>query len=479
MEGRVTEYKRELTKDVATLEKEVVSFLNTYGGELVFGLADDGTVYGVPDPDDTQTRIAQRLAENVQPSCLGLFDIKVEPAEGGKHLVKVVVSAGSDSPYYIAKYGMSPKGCYYRVGSSCRPMPERMIREKYAKRVPTTLATIVAPSQNLRFEQLKIYYSEKGHPLNDTFAETLDFLTPDGKYNFVAYLMADNNHMTFKFARYAGTDKCELIESSEYGFNCLVTTTNRLADRLLVENRTWTKITPKFRLERKMFEPVPAREALINMIAHNDYSRGYTPVVEVFSDRVELTSHGGLPDGLSEERFFSGVSRPRNREIMRIFHDVEMVEQLGSGMNRILQHYDRSIFEIHDDMVKVVFRFVPGFEEDLQSKNVDEANLQSNLQSKNVDEAGLQSNLQSKNADKAGLQSNLQSKTEPEQKLSRAEMKIRIVKILKEDSTCTYEALGKMLGISRSTVANYLKSLNEAGVVRRVGSDKEGHWEVL
>ena len=48
MEGRVIEYKRELTKDVEGLEKEVVSFLNTFGGELVFGLANDGTIYGVP-----------------------------------------------------------------------------------------------------------------------------------------------------------------------------------------------------------------------------------------------------------------------------------------------------------------------------------------------------------------------------------------------------------------------------------------------
>ena len=477
MEGRVIEYKRELAKDVEGLEKEVVSFLNTFGGELVFGLANDGTIYGVPDPDDIQKRIAQRLSENVHPSCLGLFDIEVEAAEGGKHLVKVTVSAGSDRPYYIAKYGMSSKGCYYRVGSSCRPMPERMIREMYAKRVPTTLATIVSPSQNLEFEQLKIYYSEKKHPLNDNFAETLDFLTPDGKYNFVAYMMADNNHLTFKFARYAGTDKCELIESSEYGFNCLITTAHRLADRLLVENRTWTKITPKLRLERKMFEPIPAREALINMLVHNDYSRGYTPVVEVYSDRLELTSHGGLPDGMTVERFFSGVSRPRNREIMRIFHDVEMVEQLGSGMNRILRYYDRSIFEIHDDMIKVVFRFVPGFEDDLQSKNEEFAGLQSNLQSKSDSVEDLQSSLQS------NLQSNLQSKLNSGlkngEKLSRAEIKIRIVKALKEDPSCTYGTLSKMFNISRSSVATYLKSLSEAGVVRRVGSDKDGHWEVI
>ena len=140
---------------------------------------------------------------------------------------------------------------------------------------------------------------------------------------------------------------------------------------------------------------------------------------------------------------------------MRFFHDVEMVEQLGSGMNRILRYYDRSIFKIHDDMIKVVFRFVPGFEDDLQSKNEEAADLQSNLDSKS--DSGLKST----------------------ERLSRAEIKIRIVEVLKEDPLCTYETLSKMFNISRATVANCMKSLNEAGEVKRVGSDKDGHWDVL
>ena len=171
--------------------------------------------------------------------------------------------------------------------------------------------------------------------------------------------------------------------------------------------------------------------------------------------------------------FSSGVSRPRNSKIMRIFHDVEMVEQLGSGMNRILRYYDRSIFEIHDDMIKVVFRFVPGFEDDLQSKNEEFAGLQSNLQSKSDSVEDLQSSLQS------NLQIKPDSGLKNGEKLSRAEIKIRIVKALKEDPSCTYGTLSKMFNISRSSVATYLKSLSEAGVVRRVGSDKDGHWEVL
>ena len=133
MEDRRIEYKRELTKDLEGLEREVVSFLNTYGGELFIGMNDDGTVYGVDDTDAVQIQIAQRLDSNIHPSCLGLFDIHVERFENNP-VVRVVVSAGSERPYYLTKYGMTPKGCYYRVGASCRQMPEKMIRELYQTR---------------------------------------------------------------------------------------------------------------------------------------------------------------------------------------------------------------------------------------------------------------------------------------------------------------------------------------------------------
>lgn len=106
-------------------------------------------------------------------------------------------------------------------------------------------------------------------------------------------------------------------------------------------------------------------------------------------------------------------------------------------------------------MINVVFRLVPGIEDDLQSKNEGSADLQSNLQSKS--DSGLKST----------------------ERLSRAEIKIRIAEVLKKALSCTYETLSKMFSISRASAANYLRSLSEASAVRRVGSDKDGHWEVV
>ena len=70
-----------------------------------------------------------------------------------------------------------------------------------------------------------------------------------------------------------------------------------------------------------------------------------------------FTSYGGLLPGQSKEDFFSCSSMPRNRELMRVFKDVGLVEQLGSGMSRILKEYDKSIFHISEHFIKVEFPF--------------------------------------------------------------------------------------------------------------------------
>ncbi len=74
-------------------------------------------------------------------------------------------------------------------------------------------------------------------------------------------------------------------------------------------------------------------------------------------DRLEIISAGGLPYGVSEEDFFNGYSSPRNKEIMRVFRDLEIVEQLGSGVPRILERYGRDVFEIRPNFLRVVFKF--------------------------------------------------------------------------------------------------------------------------
>ncbi len=110
-----------------------------------------------------------------------------------------------------------------------------------------------------------------------------------------------------------------------------------------------------------MIDPVALREALINVIVHNDYTREVTPVVEIFADHLSITSYGRLVSGLSRKEFLAGRSMPRNREIMRVFRDLGLVEHLGSGMSRILSHYPADIFSFSEHFLEVSFPFAQGY----------------------------------------------------------------------------------------------------------------------
>ena len=337
------------------MEKEVVAFLNNQeGGILYIGIGDDGHPIKNEDLDATQLKIADRIKNNILPSTMGLFDVVTEIIENVP-VIKIIISSGLEKPYYIRSQGMSPTGCFTRIGTSTQPMTTAMIDDLYAKRIHTTLRNILSPRQDLSFSQLKIYYQERGFELNQNFANSLELLTPDGKYNYIAYLLADENGVSIKVAKYAGTDKVDLIENEEYGYCSLIKATKNVLDKLKIENITLAKVTSTTRIEKNLIDPVALREAVINAIVHNDFTREIPPVFEIFSDRIMMTSYGGLISGQSIDDFFSCSSMPRNRELMRVFKDVGLVEQLGSGMSRILKAYPKDIFEVSEHFIKAVF----------------------------------------------------------------------------------------------------------------------------
>ena len=348
------ENKEQLNED---FEQEVIAFLNYKEGGIIYvGIRKDGQVVGIKDIDLTQLQIKDRIKNNIQPSTLGLFDVTVETIDN-KEIIKVIISSGTEKPYYLRKKGRTPEGCYIRIGSSKERMTERMIEEMFARRIKNSLKEIESPRQDLTFRQLKIHYEGNGMILNDNFARNLNLLTDEGKYNYNAYLLADENNISIKLVKYLGTSKMELIENQEYGYCCLITATQRILDRLTAENTVYAKIEYNGRKEVEMIDSKALKEAVINAMVHSDYTLTTTPIIELYSDRIEITSGGGLPQGLSQEEFLEGVTAPRNKELIRVFKDVDLIENIGSGVLRILDAYDKSCFKFMDHFLRVSFKY--------------------------------------------------------------------------------------------------------------------------
>lgn len=354
-ESETIELKEKLTENV---EKELIAFVNNGGGKVIIGVADDGTVIGVENPDKIALMIADRIKNNIAPSIMGLFKLEIK-SEDDKNYIVVTVVSGLEKPYYLKKYGMSPSGCFIRIGTQSAQMSQTMIDDYFSRRVRNTLHNVISPNQDLTFSQLKIYYEGKGFNTSSShFIKNLDLYTDDGKYNYAAYLLADNNGTSIKVARFKGKEKLEVLERNEFGRCCLIKSALSVLERLNVINTTSVIINGSaLRKEIRLIDEPSLREAVLNAIIHNDYINGSYPVFEIYDDRIEIISSGGLPYGLSKEEFFEGRSLPRNKELMRVFSDMNLGEQLGSGMKKILQVYPQNIFQISDHFIVVKFKY--------------------------------------------------------------------------------------------------------------------------
>ena len=197
-----------------------------------------------------------------------------------------------------------------------------------------------------------------------------------------------------------------------------------------IENSTIAKVTSLQRIEKNLVDSIPMREAIINTIVHSDFSREIPPVFEIFSDRMVFTSYGGLIPGQSEEDFFSCSSMPRNRELMRVFKDLGLVEQLGSGMSRILKVYDKSIFKITDHFIKVEFPFfVPKNQAGHGNGDI--------------------------NGDKE-----------------------KVLNMLIKQPSITANELAENLKVSPRKISRIIKDLRESGLIVRIGSTRKGYWKI-
>lgn len=434
IENNRNEFKEVLNEK---LEKEVVSFLTATGGNIYIGVNNNGEVVGIDDDvDKLQLTIKDRIKNNILPSTLGLFDIDIKTFNDKKY-IHITIASGNEKPYYLRKKGMTPDGCFIRVGSSCESLTEKQIEELYSKRTKTSLTNIISPKQNLTFSQLKIYYEEKGYNINDNFLKQLDLIMEDGKYNYLAYLLSDTNNISIKVATYSGNDAYDLIENEEYGYCCLIKAAKNVINKFEQINKTYTKITSEDRKEIKMFDNIAIKEAILNSFVHTLWEREYPPKFEIFNDHIAISSTGGLPINVSKEDFLRGFSAPTHPELMRIFKDLDLVEQLGTGIIRILKSYDKDVYEFSDNFIRVNFKFndnnlLPQTPRDLNS-NQDSLN----------------------------------------------ETQKKIIKLIQENNKITQIEISNQLGINKATVTRNLKVLKSKNLIRRTGSNKTGQWEIL
>jgi len=212
-------------------------------------------------------------------------------------------------------------------------------------------------SMDLSFRELKIYYTEKGYHVDDkSFATNLNLKTTDGSFNLLAELLSDKNNIPLIFVKFQGNIKASISERSDYGYGCLITSYEKLRNRLIAENINVSDTTVRPRKDTYLFDYYSVNEAVINALVHNDWTIS-EPQVSMFHDRLEILSHGGLPGGMSKNQFFEGISKPRNTTLMRIFLTMGLTEHTGHGIPTIINRYGKDIFQIEDNYIRCTILF--------------------------------------------------------------------------------------------------------------------------
>ena len=197
------------------------------------------------------------------------------------------------------------------------------------------------------------------------------------------------------------------------------------------------------RIERYFVPEDALREALLNAICHKQYQSGIPIQISVYEDRLYVANVGSLPENWTIESLMAKHSSvPYNPNIASVFYLAGFIESWGRGVEKICDalkadNLPMPEYTVHPSDIMIKF-------------------------------------------------------TGPEDRIVRVTDKVtngvtgevtdrerQVLQLLIEDPGYTMPQLAEKMTVSRKTVAGYLKSLKEKGVIERVGTTRSGHWEIM
>jgi predicted HTH transcriptional regulator len=232
-------------------------------------------------------------------------------------------------------------GVYVRVGSTNRRADRELIEElrglSFDKAMPDldsealdfrAASESFAPLRRLRrtdLDTLRLLTTHQGRSV-PTVAGVLLFGKDRARHFPDAWIRA---------GRFRGTDKARIVDHLELR-SLPVPAIDAAIAFVSKHAMHGAEIGAARRTERWSLPPAAVREAVINAVVHADYAQRGAPIrLSVFDDRLEVESPGLLPFGLTVDDLHRGVSKLRNRAMGRVFHELGLIEQWGSGIQRM------------------------------------------------------------------------------------------------------------------------------------------------
>jgi ATP-dependent DNA helicase RecG len=340
-EGKTLEFKRNTSSPKNWL-KTVVAFANSAGGRLVFGVADDQTVQGVDSPLDEQERVCNLIADCISPRLVP--NIQFIPTEK-KTLLVVEVFPSNLRPHYIVSEG-AETGVYVRLGSTNRQADIELISELKRSVEGKRFDEMPMPElqeADLDLEEATEWFG-KERKLTPAELRTLHLLVEhQGKWvpsKGAILLFGRERTRHFPDAwvqcgRFHGNQKLDIFDHNEI----YCTLPKSIEQTMLFLKKHAYRGADLSEVRRKDVWSIPLeilREVIINAFVHADYSQRGGPIrISFMDDRIEIENPGILLPGLKVEDIRNGTSRIRNNVIARVFREIRLIEQWGTGVRRI------------------------------------------------------------------------------------------------------------------------------------------------
>jgi ATP-dependent DNA helicase RecG len=342
-EGKTLEFKRDLSSPDGAL-KTIVAFANTAGGTILVGVEDrTGHVRGVHDVLELEERAANLISDSIAPRLAPAIEILPWRRT---QVLAIQVYPSPTRPHYLKRAGVD-SGTYVRVGSTNRRADAEMIQE--LRRTARGESFDEQPMPDLDSEALDFRAASESFAAIRTISRrdlvTLRLLTEyqGRKVPTVAGILLFGHDRERHFpdawiqvGRFAGVDKAQIADHAEIHSVPVQAIDEAIA---FVDKHTLhrVEIGRTRRRDRPNIPPAAVREAVINAVAHADYAQRGAPIrLAIFDDRIEIESPGLLPFGLTIDDLEHGVSKLRNRVVGRVFHALNLVEQWGSGIQRMI-----------------------------------------------------------------------------------------------------------------------------------------------
>ena len=344
-ESRELELKATITN---TFLKTVSAFSNYNTGKIIFGVDDNGKIIGLENIEELCLDLENKINDNISPKPDFRF-IK----DTKKNIITLIVEEGLNKPYLY-------KGKAYKRNDTSTVEVDRIEFNRLTLLgLNQYYEELKARKQDLEFKVLKKELEEKLSLKNFSkdVLKTLNLYDDKNAYNNAAELLADKNTFSGVDIAKFGKSIDEILDRNLFVNISIIL---QYQKTLEVFNRyyKYEQILGSERIEKELIPEKAFREVIANALIHRTWDVNSNIRISMYEDKIEVSSPGGLPSGISEKEYLNGqISQLRNPILANIFFRLKYIEMFGTGIRRINESYKnfavKPNFEIFENSIKI------------------------------------------------------------------------------------------------------------------------------